>query len=66
MCSVYMKLNCLGFQIFYIFFETGFTGKYFQDYKKISMAMSFTMLVTDRMLQTDSSRWITRLYEPVY
>ena len=40
--------------------------QYFQDYKKTSMAMSFTMLVTDRMLQTDSSRWITRLYEPVY
>jgi hypothetical protein len=40
--------------------------QYFQDYKKTSMAMSFTRLVTDRMLQTDSSRWITQLYEPVY
>lgn len=40
--------------------------QYFQDYKKTSMAMSFTMLVTDRSLQPDSSRWITRLYEPVY
>lgn len=40
--------------------------QYFDDYKKTSMAMNFTMLVTDRMLQPDSSKWITRLYHPVY
>ena len=40
--------------------------QYFQDFRKTSMAMNFTMLVTDRMLQADSSKWITRLYMPVY
>ena len=40
--------------------------QYFQDFHKTSMAMNFTMLVTDRILQTDSSKWITRLYMPVY
>lgn len=39
---------------------------YFNDYRKTSMAMSFTMLVTDRSLQPDTSKWITRLYQPVY
>lgn len=40
--------------------------QYFQDYRKTSMAMNFTMLVTDRMLQPDSSKWVTKLYMPVY
>ncbi len=40
--------------------------QYFLDYRKTSMAMNFTMLVTDRMLQPDSSKWITKLYRPVY
>jgi hypothetical protein len=40
--------------------------QYFNDYRKTSMAMSFTMLVTDRSLQPDTSKWITRLYQPVY
>jgi predicted transcriptional regulator YdeE len=40
--------------------------QYFQDYRKTSMAMNFTMLVTDRILQPDSSKWITKLYRPVY
>lgn len=40
--------------------------QYFQDYRKTSMAMNFTMLVTDRSLQTDSSKWVTKLYMPVY
>lgn len=40
--------------------------QYFQDFHKTSMAMNFTMLVTDRMLQPDSSKWITKLYQPVY
>lgn len=39
---------------------------YFHDYRKTSMAMNFTMLVTDRILQPDSSKWITKLYQPVY
>ena len=40
--------------------------QYFLDYRKTSMAMNFDMLVTDRMLQPDSSKWITKLYRPVY
>lgn len=40
--------------------------QYFQDYRKTSMAMNFTMLVTDRMLQPDSSKWVTKLCMPVY
>ena len=40
--------------------------QYFQDYRKTSMAMNFTMLVTDRLLQPDSSKWITKLCRPVY
>ncbi len=40
--------------------------QFFQDYRKTSMAMNFTMLVTDRTLQPDSSKWVTKLYMPVY
>lgn len=40
--------------------------QYFSDYRKTSMAMNFTMLVTDRLFQPDSSRWVTKLYMPVY
>ena len=40
--------------------------QYFFDYRKTSMAMNFTMLVTDRLLQPDSAKWITKLYRPVY
>lgn len=40
--------------------------QYFQDFRRTSMAMSFTMLVTDRLYQPDSTKWITRLYQPVY
>ena len=40
--------------------------QYFTDFRKTSMAMNFTMLVTDRQYQPDSTKWITRLYYPVY
>ena len=40
--------------------------QYFLDFKKTSMAMNFTMLVTDRLMQPDSSKWVTKLYRPVY
>ncbi|MEO7530704.1 MAG: hypothetical protein ABIS69_04810 [Sediminibacterium sp.] len=39
---------------------------YFKDYRKTSMAINFNMLITDRMMQPDSTKWITRLYQPVY
>jgi len=40
--------------------------QYFTDYRKTSMAINFTMLITDRLYQTDTTKWITRLYMPVY
>jgi hypothetical protein len=39
---------------------------YFEDYKKTSMAIRFQSLVTDRMKEPDSSKWVTRLYAPVF
>ncbi len=40
--------------------------QYFNDYRLTSMAINFQMLVTDRMAEPDSSKWITKLYQPVY
>jgi hypothetical protein len=40
--------------------------QYFEDYRKTSMAIKFTMLVTDRMYQPDTTKWITKIYQPVY
>ncbi|MCW3088071.1 MAG: hypothetical protein JWQ78_1457 [Sediminibacterium sp.] len=40
--------------------------QYFEDYRKTSMAIPFTMLVTDRVYQPDTSKWITKIYQPVY
>ncbi len=39
---------------------------YFRDYKKNSPAISFQSLVTDRLTETDSTKWVTRLYYPVF
>ena len=39
---------------------------YFSDFNRTSMAMNFSMLVTDRLLQPDSTKWITKLYRPVF
>ena len=38
---------------------------YVEDFKKISPAIPFEMLVTDRMQETDTTKWITRIYYPV-
>jgi hypothetical protein len=35
------------------------------DYQKTSMAIPFQSLITDRTIEADSSKWITKLYEPV-
>ncbi|MDE3253453.1 MAG: GyrI-like domain-containing protein [Bacteroidota bacterium] len=40
--------------------------QFFTDFHKTSMAMNFNMLITDRSLQPDTSRWVTKLYMPVY
>ena len=39
---------------------------YFRDYHRTSMAIPFEYLVTDRLKETDTSKWITRIYSPVY
>jgi hypothetical protein len=39
---------------------------YVNDYHKISPAISFQSLVTNRLSETDSAKWITRLYYPVF
>ena len=41
-------------------------GFYFQDYRRVTMAIPFDYLVTDRQKETDTSKWITRIYAPVY
>ncbi|MBS1669407.1 MAG: GyrI-like domain-containing protein [Bacteroidetes bacterium] len=38
---------------------------YFQDYRKTAMAIPFQYLLTDRQKETDSSKWVTRIYAPV-
>ncbi len=39
---------------------------YFRDYGRMSMAIPFSYLITDRQQQPDSSKWVTRIYAPVY
>ena len=39
---------------------------YTTDFQKIVPAIPFQSLVTDRMLEPDTGKWITRIYCPVY
>lgn len=39
---------------------------YVNDYKKLSPAIPFQSLVTNRLLETDTSKWVTRLYYPIF
>ena len=39
---------------------------YFEDNRKMAMAIPFAALVTDRSKETDTSRWVTRIYAPVF
>jgi hypothetical protein len=39
---------------------------YVHDYRKTSPAIPYQSLVTDRSLEPDSTRWVTRLYYPVF
>lgn len=39
---------------------------YVDDYQKSSPAIPFQSLVTDRIRETDTSKWITKLYYPVF
>lgn len=40
--------------------------QYFKDYDRISMAIPFEYMVTDRLHEPDTTKWITRIYGPVY
>ena len=39
---------------------------YRADYKFTSPAIPYQLLVTDRVKETDTTKWITRLYYPVF
>lgn len=39
---------------------------YVSDHKKIAPAIPFQSLVTDRSQEVDTSKWITRLYYPIF
>lgn len=39
---------------------------YRQDYRRISPAIPYTSLVTDRSREPDTAKWITQLYYPVF
>lgn len=39
---------------------------YIQDYQKSSPAIPFELLITDRILENDTSNWITRVSYPIY
>lgn len=41
-------------------------ANYVDDYHKLSPAIPFQSLVTDRISQPDSTKWITHLYYPIF
>lgn len=41
-------------------------SNYVTDYHKLSPAISFQSLVTNRLTEPDSTKWITKLYYPVF
>jgi hypothetical protein len=41
-------------------------SNYISDYQRTVIAVPFLSLVTDRMAEPDSTKWITRIYYPVF
>jgi len=39
---------------------------YVDDYHKISPAIPYQSLITNRMAESDTTKWITKLYYPVF
>lgn len=39
---------------------------YIRDYRKTPVAVPFQSLVTDRSLQPDTGKWVTRIYYPIF
>ncbi len=48
--------------------ETGFKelSNYISDNQLTSPAIPFQSLVTNRVMEPDTSKWITKLYYPIY
>ncbi len=48
--------------------EEGFKqlNRFVSDYQLVPPAIPFQSLVTDRLMETDTSKWMTKLYFPVY
>lgn len=38
---------------------------YIKDYQRSTIAIPFQMLITDRMKESDTTKWVTRIYYPV-
>jgi hypothetical protein len=41
-------------------------ANYVIDYKKLSPAVGFQSLITNRLLEADTTKWVTRLYYPIF
>lgn len=41
-------------------------SQYFRDFNRLSMAIPFEYLVTNRIQEADTTKWVTRIYGPVY
>ncbi len=41
-------------------------NNYLNDYGKTTVAIPFQLLITDRSVETDTSKWSTRIYYPIY
>lgn len=39
---------------------------YAEDYQRVAPAIPFELMVTNRMQEKDSSKWVTRIYYPVF
>jgi hypothetical protein len=44
----------------------GQMANYISDYQRTIMAIPYQSLITDRMKERDSTKWVTRLYVPVF
>ena len=40
--------------------------QYFKDFNRVSMAIPFEYLITDRIKEPDTTKWVTKIYGPVY
>jgi len=40
--------------------------QYFKDFNRMPMAIPFEYLVTNRLQETDTSKWVTKIFCPVY